>query len=75
MIRNFRLGDKIKTAGGTKKVSRLFIDNKIGKEQREKWPILLNSRNEIILIPHIAKNIEYLYTKPNIFVVKLDASK
>lgn len=75
MIRNFRLGDKIKTAGGTKKVSRLFIDNKIGKEQREKWPILLNSRNEIILIPHIAKNIEYLYTKPNIFVIKLDASK
>ena len=74
-IRNFRTGDKIKTAGGTKKVSRLFIDRKISKEEREKWPILLNSHNEIILIPHIAKNIEYLYTKPNIFVVKLDASK
>lgn len=74
-IRNFRTGDKIKTAGGTKKVSRLFIDRKISKEERELWPILLNRQNEIILIPHIAKNIEYLYTKPNIFVVKLDASK
>lgn len=74
-IRNFRAGDQIKTSGGTKKVARLFIDRKIAREKRKTWPILLNSRNEIILIPHIAKNIDYLYTKPNIFVVKLDASK
>lgn len=74
-IRNYRPGDKIKTSGGTKKVSRLFIDRKISKEKRKSWPILLNRQNEIILIPHIAKNIEYLYTKPNIFVVKLDTSK
>lgn len=74
-IRNFRTGDKIKTSGGTKKVSRLFIDNKIAKEERKKWPILLNSKNDIVLIPHIAKNIEYLYTKPNIFVVKLKPIK
>ena len=74
-IRNFRAGDQMKTAGGTKKVARLFIDRKIAREKRKTWPILLNSRNEIILIPHIAKNIDYLYTKPNIFVVKLDASK
>lgn len=74
-IRNFRAGDQIKTSGGTKKVSRLFIDRKISKEERKFWPILLNRQNEIVLIPHIAKNIDYLYTKPNIFVVKLDASK
>lgn len=74
-IRNYRPGDKIKTAGGTKKVSRLFIDHKISKGKRKYWPILLNRHNEIILIPHIAKNIEYLYTKPNIFVVKLDTTK
>lgn len=74
-IRNYLPGDKIKTSGGTKKVSRLFIDHKISKEKRKYWPILLNRQNEIILIPHIAKNIEYLYTKPNIFVVKLDTSK
>lgn len=74
-IRNYRVGDHIKTAGGTKKVSRLFIDKKIPKEKRKTWPILLNNKNEIILIPHIAKNMDYLYTKPNIFVVKLDASK
>ena len=52
-----------------------YLIKETTKEEREKWPILLNSHNEIILIPHIAKNIEYLYTKPNIFVVKLDASK
>lgn len=74
-IRNFLPGDTIKTSGGTKKVARLFIDRKVSKAERKYWPILLNSKNEIILIPHIAKNIEYLYTKPNIFVVKLDTSK
>lgn len=74
-IRNYLPGDTIRTAGGTKKIARLFIDRKISKAERKYWPILLNRKNEIILIPHIAKNIEYLYTKPNIFVVKLDTSK
>ena len=74
-IRSFQNGDKIITSGGTKKVSRLFIDQKIPKEDRKVWPIVENSQGEIILIPHIAKNIKYLYTKPNVFVIKYDTCK
>lgn len=70
IIRTFRKGDNIVTSGGTKKVSRLFIDNKIPKKQRDIWPIVERFDGTIILIPHIAKNIGYLYTKPNVFVVK-----
>ncbi len=70
MIRNFRNGDSIKTVSGTKKVSRLFIDNKIPLSQRKRWPIVLNNKQEIILVPHLAKNIDYLSTNCNLFVVK-----
>lgn len=70
MIRNFKNGDSIKTVYGTKKVSRLFIDNKIPLKLRKIWPILLNNKGEIILIPHLAKNIDYLSTNCNLFVIK-----
>lgn len=69
-IRTYRQGDTIVCHGGTKKVARLFIDNKIPKKQRDIWPIVVRFDGTIILIPHIAKNIGYLYTKPNVFVVK-----
>lgn len=69
-IRTFQPSDVIVTSGGTKKVSRLFIDRKIPRLQRKTWPIVERNDGTIILIPHIAKNIGYLYTKPNMFVVK-----
>lgn len=71
IVRNFRAGDKIITSGGTKKVSRLFIDNKISANKRKTYPIVINSSNEIVLIPGIAKNIKYLTTKANLFVLLL----
>ncbi|MFR2501822.1 MAG: tRNA lysidine(34) synthetase TilS [Coprobacillus cateniformis] len=40
---------------GELKISRLYIDNKVPKSQRENWPIVVNSNNEIILVPHLAK--------------------
>ena len=72
IIRSAKPGDMIITAGGTKKVSRLFIDHKIPKIMRETWPIVENSQGLIVLVPHLAKNIGYLYSKPNIYVVKLE---
>ena len=69
-IRNFRPGDIVHTKFGHKKVSRLFIDNKIPQIQRMAWPILLNKNGEILLIPHIVKNLRYMDTKANVFVVK-----
>ncbi|MFV0394549.1 MAG: tRNA lysidine(34) synthetase TilS [Coprobacillaceae bacterium] len=70
VIRSYRPGDMIVTSGGTKKVSRLFIDKKVPKRQRHLWPVVERADGTIILVPNIAKNIGYLYTKPNIFVIK-----
>ncbi len=69
-IRNMRIGDKMNTSAGTKKVSRLFINAKIPMFCRKRWPLLLNKNGTIILIPNIAKNIDYLTTKPNLFVLE-----
>lgn len=69
-IRTMREGDSIMTSSGTKKISRLFINAKIPALKRKTWPIVLNKDQTIILVPHIAKNIDYLTTKPNVFVIK-----
>lgn len=70
-IRNIRKGDKIHTKGGTKKVSRLFIDRKIPAEKRKKWPIVLNKDQEILLVPALAKHKDYLEDEPAIYIIPL----
>ena len=69
-IRNMRPGDSIMTSSGTKKLSRLFINAKVPALKRKVWPILVNKEGTIVLVPHIAKNIDYLTTNPNVFVIK-----
>ncbi|MCD7948909.1 MAG: tRNA lysidine(34) synthetase TilS [Erysipelotrichaceae bacterium] len=69
-IRTMQEGDSIMTSSGTKKLSRLFINAKIPAMKRKTWPVVLNKDQTIILVPHIAKNIDYLTTKPNVFVIK-----
>ena len=69
-IRTMKEGDSILTTSGTKKISRLFINAKIPALKRKTWPIVLNNKETIVLVPNIAKNIDYLTTKPNLFVIK-----
>ncbi len=47
----YEKGDKITLKYGSKKVSRFFIDKKIPKHLRKKWPININEYGEIIFIP------------------------
>ena len=70
MIRTMQPGDFIETSSGTKKLSRLFINAKVPMIQRKTWPVVVNKDKTIVLVPHIAKNIDYLTTKPNVFVIK-----
>ncbi|WP_166462469.1 tRNA lysidine(34) synthetase TilS [Psychrobacillus vulpis] len=45
-------GDRIQVKGmsSPKKVSRLFIDEKISAEERHVWPLLVNRNNDIIAV-------------------------
>lgn len=57
-VRTRRHGDKISLHGmnGHKKVKDIFIDKKIPMEERELWPIVVDSRGEVLWIPGIKKS-------------------
>ena len=57
-VRNRKDGDKIsvKNLNGSKKVSDIFIDNKVSKRYRDIYPIIVDSNDKIIFIPGIKKS-------------------
>lgn len=58
IVRSRRIGDKIKVKGlnGTKKVKDIFIDKKISLNNRDIWPIVLDSQGVVVWIPGIKKS-------------------
>jgi len=57
-VRTRRLGDSmaLKKINGKKKIKDIFIDSKIPLNQRDKWPIVVDSKGNIIWIPGIKKS-------------------
>lgn len=57
-VRNRCKGDKIevKNLGGSKKVKDIFIDSKVSREKREKFPIVTDSDNKILWLPGVKKS-------------------
>ena len=56
-VRNRRDGDKIKLKGlnAYKKVSEIFINEKIKTSDRNSWPVVLDSKEEIVWLPGLKK--------------------
>ena len=61
-IRTRKLGDKmlLKKIDGYKKIKDIFIDCKISINERDTWPIVVDSQDKIIWIPGVKKS---KYTK------------
>ena len=57
-VRNRQEGDKIYIKGmlGSKKVKDIFINEKISMEEREMWPIVVDSNGTIVWIPGLKKS-------------------
>ena len=57
-IRNRKNGDKmkIKNMNSYKKINDIFINEKIPREERDSYPIVVDSKNEIIWIPGLKKS-------------------
>lgn len=57
-VRNRRDGDKIKLKGlnAYKKVSEIFINEKIKTNDRNSWPVVLDSKEEIVWLPGLKKS-------------------
>ena len=58
IIRTRKLGDRIAVKGmnGSKKIKDIFIDKKISIENRESWPIVVDSLDRVVWIPGIKKS-------------------
>ena len=57
-VRNRKLGDRMEVKGmlGSKKIKDIFIDEKISIEDREGWPIVLDSSDKIVWLPGLKKS-------------------
>lgn len=67
-IRTWRVGDKIKTKAGTKKLQDVFSDAKISLYARKSWPVVA-AGNQIVWVPLLVAGEEYLTKDKKAFVV------
>lgn len=58
IVRTRRLGDKMAVKGmdGTKKIKDIFIDSKINLTERDSWPIVVDSKGNVLWIPGVKKS-------------------
>ena len=58
-VRSRRPGDKIKVSDFmTKKVKNIFIDNKISNIEKDKFPIITDSSDNVIWVPGLERSKE-----------------
>ena len=58
IIRTRKVGDRIAVKGldGSKKIKDIFIDKKISMENRDSWPIVVDSLDRVVWIPGVKKS-------------------
>ena len=69
-IRSPQPQDAIQLRFGKKRLNRWFIDRKIPPDQRRSWPVVVNRRGEIVLVPKIGCNVAHYSNNPTCFVIK-----
>ena len=69
-VRNGQGSDEIRLRYGSKKLSRFFIDRKIKRKERSRWPVVVNSMGRIVFIANIGCDKSHYTIKPNLFVLK-----
>lgn len=62
-FRSIKSGDKILFDFGHKKINRYFIDNKIPLNERYKYWVIVNSRDEVIFVNGIGADINHQNNK------------
>ena len=69
-IRSFEPGDFICLRYGKKSVHRFFIDRHIPLYCRSSWPVVVNSRNEVILVPGLGCDVAHYTVTPDFNVIE-----
>ena len=57
-VRNRKDGDRMEVKGlnGSKKINDIFIDTKIKQQERNLWPVVLDSKDTIVWLPGLKKS-------------------
>ena len=63
LVRNKKVGDFIRMNYGNKKVSRILIDQKVKKEDREIIPLIFDNSGDLLWVYNYAKNIDVINQK------------
>jgi tRNA(Ile)-lysidine synthase len=65
-VRNREQGDRFHPVGikGTKKLKSLFIDQKVPRSMREKWPVIVDGNDEVIWVPLLGHG-DYAVIEPS----------
>jgi len=55
IVRHRQPGDRVMPIGmrGSKKLQDLFVDKKVPQSERDTWPIVVNTKNEILWLPKL----------------------
>ncbi len=74
-VRTRKDGDRmlLKKLNGYKKIKDIFIDSKIDLDERDKWPVVVDSKGEIIWLPGLKKSkFTKLKTEKHDIIIKHD---
>ncbi|MCR5795273.1 MAG: tRNA lysidine(34) synthetase TilS [Solobacterium sp.] len=69
-VRNFRDGDSIRMRFGTKSVHRFFIDRHIPRYRRGTWPVVLDGKGSVILVPGLGCDVLHFSDSPTADVIQ-----
>ena len=78
ILRNREKGDRFQPLGmeiGKVKISDFFINEKLLKPARDKWPVLTNKENEIIWVPGFRQNHKSKITNQTENILKISVTK
>lgn len=71
LVRNAREKDFISMRYGKRKLNRFFIDAKIPLRKRLTWPVMLNGKGDVILVPGIGCDRMHYSEKHTLFMIEL----
>jgi tRNA(Ile)-lysidine synthase len=54
-VRSRRPGDRIRLSGGTRKVKKVLLEDRIPPSERHRVPLVVDAEGEVLWIPGVAR--------------------
>lgn len=66
-VRYRQAGDRVYPAGlgGSKKLQDVFVDAKVPKHLRSRWPVVVTASNEVVWVPNLVKDRRFVQQRSN----------